>query len=207
MTRGVHVYFGGTFDPPHRGHHEMLRALLDDPWIDQIHLVPTGRNPLKATEFLGDRERRKAWLKLWLQEFPGEKRIVVETLEIDREDSGPQYTIETLRELQARDSRQAWVLCVGGDIPKDFHRWKDVERLFANLHSVWVFPRGTQADPLADMDPKLRSLTEFRIMGVSVPEISSTQIREASRNNASQGTWDAFLLPSIKENLTDLARS
>jgi nicotinate (nicotinamide) nucleotide adenylyltransferase len=202
---GVRVYFGGTFDPPHLGHHVMLQQLLADSWVKAVHVVPTAKNPLKNAEHLGDLETRKTWMNVWLKEFSGNSKLHLETIEWDHENEGPQYTVDTLQQLKARYPEDQWVLCVGGDIPKDFHRWKDVERLLGGLHSVWVFARGAQTDPVVELRADLKSLAEFRIMTSSVPEVSSTEIRAACRNNALQNDWAALLLPSIKEKLTDLA--
>ncbi|MBS1986112.1 MAG: nicotinate-nicotinamide nucleotide adenylyltransferase [Bdellovibrionales bacterium] len=203
------VYFGGTFDPPHLGHHDMLAALIADSWVEKIHVVPTGKNPLKPARDVGvvTDAQRLEWLNLWLGEFSSPK-VVLETLEIDRGGVAPQYTVDTLLELQRCHPGQRWVLCVGGDIPREFHRWKNVETLFKVLAAVWVFPRGDQADPLADLQPALRSLVPFRIMTAPVTDISSTLIRESLQGpNALQNIAAAPLLPVIKQNLTDLVRS
>lgn len=183
MSDGFHVYFGGTFDPPHIGHDEILRRLKVDPWAKRIHVVPTGVNPLKNSpeSYLGTAAVRLGWAESWVKSVDSPK-IVLEKFEIEHETQAPHYTVDTLETLRARETDGApWVLCVGGDIPRDFHRWKRVEELFAKLHSVWVFPRGNQRDPLNEMDIKLRGLCEFRVFSESVTEVSSTELRAKLR--------------------------
>lgn len=188
MTHGFHVYFGGTFDPPHIGHDEILRRLKIDPWVKRIHVVPTGVNPLKNSpeSFLGTAAVRLGWVKSWIESVEppsiAQGKIALETFEVENEERAPHYTVDTLETLRARENDGApWVLCVGGDIPRDFHRWKRVEELFKKLHSVWVFPRGNQHDPLNEMDIKLRGLCEFRVFSESITEVSSTELRAKLR--------------------------
>ncbi|MBN9614237.1 MAG: adenylyltransferase/cytidyltransferase family protein, partial [Acidobacteriales bacterium] len=40
--------FGGTFDPPHRGHLSVARAAADAFRLDSILFAPAGRQPLKS---------------------------------------------------------------------------------------------------------------------------------------------------------------
>lgn len=204
MQSPVHVYFGGTFDPPHLGHDQMLQALIKDPLVAQVHIVPTGQNPLKASQSLGTREQRLEWTRVWLDRYD-QKKIRLELREIDASE-GPQYTVNTLEQLK-KEKGGDWILCVGGDIPATFHKWKDCAKLFALLHSVWVFPRSGQQDPLENLAPELRSLCEFRVMLSEVCSVSSTEVRDLMQSGKQEELCRAPLLDEIKESLTKLAGS
>lgn len=202
---GLQVYFGGTFDPPHQGHDDMLRALAADAWVERVHLVPTGENPLKPSPAWVGRTRRRAWIERWVASLPEpmRARVQLETLEIDRESEGPQYTVETLAKL--RGSSAPWVLAVGGDIVSELGRWKNVESLLSSLHSLWIFPRGERLDPVADMDPALRPLTNVRLMADRVTDVSSTALRAATAIADSSERRRALAeLPLIPALLDDL---
>lgn len=41
--------YGGSFDPPHNGHLEVVRTLLRVNWIDEVWIAPTGIRRSKAT--------------------------------------------------------------------------------------------------------------------------------------------------------------
>lgn len=188
------VYFGGSFDPPHRGHHEMLLRLVRDPLVDFVHVVPTGQNPLKvATESGG--ERRRAWIDGWLSELRREEplatiKVLCELVEFDAPPGRPQYTIDTLGLLRSSHSpTDRWVLAVGTDLLPQLSRWKDAEKLLASLEGLWIFPRGriSAEAALALIPEALRPLCTQRWMVHEIPEISSTQIRnsDALQNTAS----------------------
>lgn len=48
---GITAIFGGTFNPPHIGHYEMLRSLENNPDIEEIMLLPDRIPPHKVCDF------------------------------------------------------------------------------------------------------------------------------------------------------------
>lgn len=202
----MNVYFGGTFDPPHLGHHEMLLSLLRDEWTTKVFLVPTSQNPLK--DFTPN-QKRLGWMHLWVEAVQKElpfhlhTKLSLELCEIEK--TGPAYTIDTLTQLMAREKSapRSWALAMGGDSVPGLRQWKSIEQLLNQLHSVWIYPRGKQKSPVLDIDSTLRPLTEFRIMNERVREISSTEIRQRILSGDLKGTA-LPLLPTIQQNLTQL---
>ena len=51
---GLTAIFGGTFNPPHIGHYQMLKALDNRPEIEEIWLMPDKIPPHKVCDFLAD---------------------------------------------------------------------------------------------------------------------------------------------------------
>jgi nicotinate-nucleotide adenylyltransferase len=97
--------FGGSFDPPHNAHLALARAARDQLALDELLLVPAGRPWQKSARRLAPAADRVAMLELAIA---GEARMRVETCELQR--SGASYTIDTVRELQARPE------CAGAEI-------------------------------------------------------------------------------------------
>jgi len=191
VTIARHVYFGGSFDPPHRGHHEMLVRLVRDPQVDFVHVVPTGKNPLKESQG-ASAEQRLAWVEAWLkalrQEVPETaSKLRLETLEIDAGRANAvqhvQYTVDTLSALQEAHSGR-WVLAVGADILPQLSQWREPARLLGSLEGLWIFPRGRAIaeDSFALIPTVLRGLCSQRWMGGEILAVSSTELRAAFRN-------------------------
>jgi len=152
--------FGGSFDPPHLGHSEIVEALLKWPEIDRVILMPAWLNPFKESSH-ASAEQRLAWCRR-LFSRPG---VEVSDWEIRQE--RPVYTVETWEHF-----REAGVplhyLVIGSDNLPTLKQWKDFERL--NREATWIVAtrEGNEAD--------LSDLRSAWILPVHVP-VSSTEIR------------------------------
>jgi nicotinate-nucleotide adenylyltransferase len=185
--RGFHVYFGGSFDPPHIGHFEILNSLLKDKWALKVHLVPTSRNPFKDVDqshpLWSDDKARWSWMEALVEDLRESSdpedflKLQLESCEFELQKSA--FTIDTLINLQEREKRgpKRWVLAMGSDLLASFEKWKNVEALLERLHGVWVFSRGHDTRPQDSIPESLRKLTNFRIMSESITPVSSTDIR------------------------------
>jgi len=137
--------FGGSFDPPHRGHLQSAQELLAELHCEQLALLPAAHSPLKSGHFSHPHDRLKM-LELALQEC-GDSRgqLTLDSRELHR--SGRSYTIDTLREVRAEigDRRPLyWVM--GSDSASGLDQWKEWPRLLKYSHLV-VIDRAEQ--PLA----------------------------------------------------------
>jgi nicotinate-nucleotide adenylyltransferase len=132
---------GGTFDPVHYGHLHLaddVRAALALP---EVRLIPAGDPPHRSAPHASAPDRI-AMLDLACAEFPG---LVVDAREIHR--SGKSYTVLTLEELRAEDSRRPLLWVIGADallgLP-EWHRWRE---LFDLAHLVVAERPGVSLDP------------------------------------------------------------
>lgn len=100
------AFFGGSFDPPHRGHLAIARAAADHFALDAILFAPVARQPLKADQPSSAFVHRYAMTVLATQ---ADARFVPSLLdapyESDCADDKPNYTVDTLTRL--RDSLAA----------------------------------------------------------------------------------------------------
>jgi len=169
--------FGGSFDPPHKGHQAIVRALASLEDIDRVVVMPAYLNPFKH-ETLADAATRLRWCQT-LCEAP---RVTVSDFEITQ--GRPVYTIETVRKLQ--EHYDVKYLVIGADNLKDIEQWQEFEQLDAMV--VWlVFGRG-------GVEPDCHKLTHCRLLPLDMP-ISSTEIR------AGRGLehLDPAILDEVKE--------
>jgi nicotinate-nucleotide adenylyltransferase len=128
------AFFGGSFDPPHRGHLAIARAAADRFALDEILFAPVGHQPLKAEHAVTPFVHRYAMTVLATQADP---RFIPSLLDAPRE-SGPRqpnYTVDTLRHLRAslaesNNPTELFTL-LGADSWLDIALWHQASRLLA----------------------------------------------------------------------------
>ncbi len=204
----MRAYFGGTFNPPHVGHDQILLALLRRPELTSIHIVPTSQNPLKdSADGLGfDFEERWALVKTWIAGLDREdqKKVVVESLEIDRARQAghevAQYTWDSFQELHGRHANSQWALVLGSDLLLSLSRWKEIEKLLSLFSKVFIFPR--EGSEGAEIPEPLYALTSWEKCDVKIPAVSSTEIRQSLDQIAEDS--DGAVLPRVKAKILDL---
>lgn len=206
----VTALFGGTFDPPHRGHVLAAQGLLKRPGVKQVWVIPSG-TPVWKDSPVFSAERR---LKLCELAFAGDARIQVNDAEL----SGPRYTVETLEHLRRRypDETFAWVM--GSDQLAELHRWKGFPQLLGACH--WIVlgrkPMGSQQGRFLLQQWESRKLcmpvgtdhwllsghpTVMTLVDTPAPAISSSQVRdfiEKSRWDALQNALAPGVLAELK---------
>jgi len=85
--------FGGSFDPPHRGHLAIARAAIRRLALDKVWMAPVGAQPLKPGGFLTSYADRLVMVELAVAGDPG---IVPSAIDAPRSDGKPNYTIDVL---------------------------------------------------------------------------------------------------------------
>lgn len=131
--------FGGRFDPVHNGHLAITREVLNSvPSVDEVWLVPANTHPWRPIE--ASAEDRLAMLRLI-----EEPKIKVSDIDIKR--GTETFTIDTIRELQAK-TKNTYIFICGSDQIKSFDKWKDYKELGMRV-SFLVFPRpGSEKEAL-----------------------------------------------------------
>lgn len=137
--------FGGTFDPVHLGHLTAARIACREAALERIILIPAALPPHKPGRSIADASARLEMLRLAIDADPA-----LEVSEIELKRSGPSYTIDTLRVLEAAlpdDVRLA--LIVGLDAFLEMDTWRATREIFQESEVV-VIPR-SGLSPTADM--------------------------------------------------------
>ena len=104
-------YFGGSFDPPHRGHIALARLARERLALDQVLFAPVGIQPLKRDRAQAGFDERVAMTRLAIEREPG---FAVSLIDAPRADGRPNYTIDTLRSLRATLAHDDEILCLTG---------------------------------------------------------------------------------------------
>jgi nicotinate-nucleotide adenylyltransferase len=129
--------FGGSFDPPHEGHRRVSLMALSLLGLDQVWWLVSPHNPLKPEAPSEDLARRVAAARA----CAADPRIKVTAVEAAL---GTTYTAETLRRLATRLRGVSVVWMMGADNLRQFHRWRDWQRIAACVPMA-VFNRPGEA--------------------------------------------------------------
>ena len=181
------AFFGGTFDPPHRGHLTVARAAGDGFSLDTIFFAPVARQPLKpggTHASFADRLTMVELLCAAEAASPHPTQFVPSQLDAPKEDGKPNFSIDALRRLrhtleQESDESGAVELFVitGADSFLDLRRWREPDELLETAQWIVVSRPGfSLADiaPLA-LTPKQRNRVHL-LEDVHEP-VSATEIR------------------------------
>jgi len=185
--------FGGSFDPVHNAHVALAHTALDALRLDELRWVPAGQ-PWQKPRAMTPAAQRQAMLRLAIA---GEPRFVLEPRELER--SGPSYTIDTVRELQAREPGAAWFLIVGHDQYANLHTWAHWPELLSRVTlavaqrsgaSVTVNPEVAlqphETLPLPPMDVSSSAIRSMLQRGESVAHLVPPEV---ARYIESQGLY------------------
>lgn len=156
------LVFGGTFDPPHRGHAALLLAAAKKINPDKIIIVPAYQAPLKGAPQASSKDRLTMARLGILDPLPLKWRAISR---IDAREAATKkriFTVDTLSSL----SGELHFVC-GQDSAGSFPQWRNPSRL-KSLSTWWYGARpGANARPPA----------HFRMVPGRFPSISSTELR------------------------------
>jgi nicotinate-nucleotide adenylyltransferase len=156
------LVYGGTFDPPHKGHAALLKAAVKAARPDLTLVVPNVRNPLKTDAPLAG-EERAALCKLGLLDSQPHAWLDLSELEGGK----PAFTVDTLARLSRSFPGARLDFLTGWDSALSFSRWKDTARL-KRLARWWTARRPGSSGALSP---------HFRVLPGLMPDVSATEIR------------------------------
>lgn len=153
--------FGGSFDPPHKGHQLIVEKAIENLQIDKLFVVPAYLNPFK-TSTLADAATRLSWCHTL---FDSIDRVEVVDYEIKEGKS-------TVTSQSVKHFNQAYnvkYLIIGSDNLSTLTKWHAFEWL--NETVTWVIV--TRDNHHLDTD----ELNKWELLPIEAA-MSSTQIRE-----------------------------
>ena len=103
--------FGGSFDPPHRGHVALARLAASRMGLGRVLFAPVGVQPLKRDRPQASFTDRVAMTRLALA---GEKDMELSLIDAPRADGRPNYTIDAVRTLKAGLATGDELFCLMG---------------------------------------------------------------------------------------------
>ena len=135
------LYFGGSFNPVHHGHLISARSVAEIKGYARVVLLPTGQPPHKpdSTELASATDR------LEMCRLGTTRSTLFAVDEIELNQRGPSYTIETVRQLARRDGvRPHWL--IGADMLLYLPQWHQPLELLREVQFVVMARPGWQID-------------------------------------------------------------
>ncbi len=168
--------FGGTFNPPHKGHVTAVKECIVRLKLDHVLVIPDALPPHKeiAEGSPDGRER----LKLTKIAFERVKGCSVSDMEIAR--GGVSYTVDTLRRLREKYKNDRLFLLMGADMFLCFEQWREFEAILSMATLAVFARRDGEREELYRMAERLRLAygANVKLVEFDAVEVSSTRIRE-----------------------------
>jgi nicotinate-nucleotide adenylyltransferase len=184
--------FGGSFDPPHRGHLHAARAAREAFDLEEVRLLPAARPPHKPGRRLASGVDRVAMLELAFAEQPEPACYVVDRRELERE--GLSYTLYSVEEILAEEGGAGAVelfMILGSDNLRGLERWHEVERMLALAQPIVVHRDaeldGLLADLARSLSPEAMQRLHAGLLRLPPVEASSTELRTSFEERRAAG--------------------
>ncbi len=190
--------FGGTFNPFHNGHIEIIQYVKDRYGLEKIFLIPSATPPHKPDINLAPANDRFEMVK---QSLKGHENFFVSDKELIRK--GPSFTIDTINEFKKEyGPTTLFYLLMGSDAFLDITTWKHKDQIFEAIQII-IMLRGHWENYNAivsfideniskgyifnEQDNTFSHKKKQKIIICKVPKIniSSTMIRDRIKNNKS----------------------
>jgi nicotinate-nucleotide adenylyltransferase len=186
------AFFGGSFDPPHRGHLGVARAAQAALGLDTVLFAPVGTQPLKPQGSTASFEDRLAMTRLAVDAEPG---FVVTLADAPKASGKPNYTLETLLALRAEFGPQSTLFCLmGADSFAGFRYWHRAAEIPFAAPLIIASRPGELFDGLESALPKGLVLENMAMAEGAVPkaEVCTYLLR-----NQAGGSVPFYLLPGL----------
>ena len=198
------AFFGGTFDPIHRGHLRLAAAAAEGFALDRVLFAPVGRQPLKADATIAPFADRLAMVAIAVAGCdPATRNFLPSALDAPRPDGAPNYTVDTLAAFADEFPDATHFALIGADSFLTLPRWRDAARLLELAEWIVVsrpeFPLGpaffdqTKLAPLA-LTPAQRA--RIHLLTTVHEDVSATGLRRRLREGES---CEGLLPPEVAD--------
>jgi nicotinate-nucleotide adenylyltransferase len=167
--------FGGSFDPPHKGHIAIAKAAADEYSLDRVLFAPVAHQPLKTDAAAAPFADRVAMVELACKVDP---RFFASEVDAPRLDGGPNYTVYTLRVLHDRMPQAELFNLVGADSFLKLREWFDPEGLLEVAEWIVVSRPGYSLDDIAALGLTRTQRKRVHLLETVEEDISATELRE-----------------------------
>lgn len=184
--------FGGSFDPPHRGHLAIAEAAQQALALDTVLFAPVGTQPLKPEGASVSFDQRCAMTRLAIA---GHQGFALSLIDAPTEAGHPNYTIDTLARLRDELGDAIELFClVGMDSLRHLALWHRAAELpFAATLVVAARP----GEPLEEALGHLPAGLTLEELAPPLLPLHGVAVRSYTLRNAEGTRAPLYLLPSL----------
>ncbi len=165
--------FGGTFNPFHKGHYEMLKALNECEAVSKILVMPDKIPPHKEVDFLATDDDRFNMCKIAAADFNK-----AEVCDIEFKRQGKSFTYDTVKLLKEIFPNDNLAFVCGGDMLVYFDKWYKYEELMKMLPFIVFSRTSTENTEFLSCIEKFKKMgMQIILMDNEISNISSTDFR------------------------------
>ena len=183
--------FGGTFDPPHRGHVGIAKAAADVFRLDRVLFAPAGRQPLKTEVRPAAFSDRLAMVRLVCDE---DARFSASEIDAPRADGAPNYTVDTLAGLRESMPDAEIFSLIGADSLLGLRHWREPERLLELAEWIVASRPGFPLGELTALGFTAKQRARIHLLETVHYDVAATDLRRRLREG---GNCSDMLLPEV----------
>lgn len=167
-------FFGGSFDPPHRGHLAVAKAAREAFALDRVLLTPVAAQPLKKRGGFAAWTDRLNMAELACRNLDG---LAAADLDAPRPDGRPNFTVDTLTRLREQEPNATIFGLTGLDTFAGLRQWRESDELLRQAQWIVVSRPGCSFEVIGTLGLSPEQLAQVhQLDSVAVP-ISATEIR------------------------------
>lgn len=187
--------YGGSFDPPHKGHKSLALNLAKKCGADKVIIMPTALSPFKSSSGATSADRYEMCRLAFC-----EPMFEVSDIEIKR--GGKSYTVDTLKEVKKLYPNAKLFLFMGDDMFLSFNKWYK----YREILDLCVPVAACRTENLAELESMKKFSKEVlklenggAIICECVPvEMSSSEIRRELKSGSGSNSLEADVNRYIK---------
>jgi nicotinate-nucleotide adenylyltransferase len=188
--------FGGTFDPPHRGHLALAAIAWRQLELTSLLWVLTPAPPHKNNRSITSIDQRLAMVELAIKGHP---EFTLSRVDLDRQ--GPHYAVDTVEILARQNPGSGLIYLMGADSLRDLPTWRRPEDFLNSLQAVAVMRRPGYSIDLGGLEADLPGLkAKLRFVDAPPVDISAHEIRARA---AADADFRSLVQPAVFRYIID----
>ena len=184
--------FLGSFNPPHKGHYEVVKSVIDSGIMDNfnienIHVIPCYQNPNKAkfnTSFIA----RYKMCELMFVDLIISGKVIIDDIENDIK---PKYTYDLIQYINTNNNSAIqkgfwWIITVETMKELMEQKWKNSKELLCENNFIVVGKDEKEWNNLLNQFMNYKSTIRTKFIKLNkVYDFHSTEIREKAKRGES----------------------